>query len=444
MVKTYAMKKRFGITLILVAAAVFFGVSSCDDGANEFGRIDQKDSSIPVPSPVRVTEVRGISGGAVIKVEIPDDDNIKGVIARYNRGGKVVTTKISRYVDSLVLVGFADTGEHTAEVASFNVNEVTSSPTAVKFTPLEPAIRLAKPTLIQAFGGVKIRITGNTPKADLTICLLRDKDLGDKDKDVSEMKWEEVTTLFTAAETITLARRGLDPVEAIYGVYLRDRWGNVSDTVSMVITPLEETMLDKSKFTNAAVPDDNCKGISTYPITRLWDGSGSSAYDASYGYHFFASTDGPIPGWLTIDLGVKARLSRIATLPRIDYLIWSGAHPREFEFWGSMNPSGEYVEGNEHGFDDSWFCLGKFEQFKPSGYEADGSVGTVTPDDAQYFNAGNDFELDNEQYPHAYDELRYLRIVFANTFSTYDLGLTTGSVQFGEVTPYGQVQEVYR
>ena len=109
-----------------------------------------------------------------------------------------------------------------------------------------------------------------------------------------------------------------------------------------------------------------------------------------------------------------------------------------------MNPSGEYVEGNEHGFDDSWFCLGKFEQFKPSGYEADGSVGTVTPDDAQYFNGGNDFELDNEQYPHAYDELRYLRIVFANTFSTYDLGLTTGSVQFGEVTPYGQVQEVYR
>ena len=51
-----------------------------------------------------------------------------------------------------------------------------------------------------------------------------------------------------------------------------------------------------------------------------------------------------------------------------------------------MRSEGEKVEGNEHGFDHTWFCLGRFEQAKPSGYEPDGSVGTVTQDDVQYLS----------------------------------------------------------
>lgn len=418
-------------------------LAACEGGANEFGRIDRK-ADVPVPSPVSVTGVRSTNGGAVIKVNIPDDDNIKGVIASYVRHGVEVNTKISRYVDSLSVVGFADTQTHSVEIASFNVNEERSRAVKVDFTPLAPAIMLTTPTLIQAFGGVKIHIVGNTPKADLAVCLLRDADVSDFDKDVSRMKWEEVQTLFTAAEEITLSRRGLEPVEAIYGVYIRDRWGNVSDTVKAIITPLEEVQLPKNKFRNANLTDDNWVGNGTYPVERLWDGSGSSLYESGYGYHFAASGDGPIPMWLTIDLGVKTRISRIGTLPRIGYLIWSSAHPRDFEFWGSMNPSGQSVPGNEHGFDDSWVCLGKFTQFKPSGYDKNGLVGTVTQDDTDYFNAGNDFELDNEQWPHAYDEIRYLRIVFANTFSTFEYNQNTGSVQFGEVTPFGQIVETYR
>ena len=55
-----------------------------------------------------------------------------------------------------------------------------------------------------------------------------------------------------------------------------------------------------------------------------------------------------------------------------------------------------------------------------------------------YFNSGNDFELDPDAYPRCYDELRYLRVVFANTFATFEYGANWGSVQFGEVTPWGQ------
>ena len=367
-------------TFTLLLSAIF--ITACNDGANDFGRVDQKNDNIPAPSPVSVESVRSISGGAVIKVNIPDDDNVKGVIARYTRNGKQVNSKISRYVDSLTVVGFVDTKPHTVEIAAINVNEVESTPVKVDITPLEPAISLAKATLYQTFGGVKVRIDGNTPKENLTIVLLRDTDLSDFEKPTSQMKWEQVTTLFTAAETITLPRRGIEPVEAIFGAYLRDRWGNVSDTVKAILTPLEEVELDKDKFRDAKIKDDNCTASATkYKIENLWD----KLNDDGKGNYIFDSKQLDLPTWLTIDLGAK-----------------------------------------------------------PSGYDPDGSPGVITQDDNAYWNAGNDFEFNNEEYPHAYDELRYLRVVFIDSFGTYGFDTKSSKIQMGELTPFGQVLQEYR
>ncbi|MBR1575919.1 MAG: DUF4959 domain-containing protein [Bacteroidales bacterium] len=429
---------------ILLGAAVL--VAACDLSGNEFGRLDQTNN-VPAPSPVTVTGVRPINGGAVIKVSIPDDENIKGIIATYERGGETVNAKVSRYVDSLTVVGFADQAEHVVQVASFNVNEEQSSSVAVRFTPLPAAITTVSAELAQTFGGLKVRVHGNESHADMAVCILRDANMDDYGKPVSQMRWVEVTTLFTSSNDITLVRRGIEAEEAIFGVYFRDHWGNMTDTTIAILHPLEEVQLEKTKFRNAALADDNWVAGSTtntyYPIERLWDGSGSSAY-ADGKYWFFATGDSPLPMWFTIDLGVQARLSRIATLPRIGYVIWQGAHPRDFEFWGSLAPTGESVPANEHGFDDSWFLLGRFQQFKPSGYAEDGTVGTITAEDSDYFNAGNDFEMDPDIEAHANDPLRYLRVVIVDTFGSYELKLNTYSLQFGEVTPYGQVLESYR
>ena len=427
--------------VIIISLTVLLGLllASCDDRTNDFGRIDQLDKELPPPSPVSVTDVKPIAGGCIIKVRIPDDKNIKGVVATYERNGEVVNSKISRYVDSLRVEGYADSNEHTVEICSFNVNEDKSEPVVVTFNPETPAIQTVKSTLFASAGGVKIKIEGNEDKADLAVCLLRDADMTDVDKSVSETKWVEVTTLFTASDNIILTRRGIEPVQAIFGVYIRDRWGNVSDTTKVVLTPLEEIQIPKKNFRHFDPGDDNCFSItsesSIYPVTGLWDGSGTSTT-----YCFLAIGKCPIPCWITIDLGLTVELSRIATLPRIGYNIWSDAHPRDFEFWGSMNPSGQKGSG-EHGFDNTWFCLGKFRQFKPSGYNADGSVGTITVEDRDYFNHGNDFELDNNEYPHAFDQLRYLRIVFVDTFSTFEMPDATeaAGVQFGEITPWGQI-----
>ena len=134
-------------------------------------------------------------------------------------------------------------------------------------------------------------------------------------------------------------------------------------------------------------------------------------------------------------------------------MIFGGGAVRDYEFWGSLGnpnadgtytkPTGKVVEENEHGFDDTWFCLGKFTQAKPSGYLDNGMPGTITAEDRDTYNAGNDFELNPDEYPHCNDPLRYLRVVFANTFTTFELGhnATNRQVQTGEVTPFGMINE---
>lgn len=423
-------------SILLLSLSALLMLSSCDEGPS-FGRVDQL-ADVGEPDPVDIVNVIPTSGGAVIKVSIPDDDRIKGVVARYERNGQEVNYKCSRYMDSLVVEGFSDTNSHIVRVASFNVNEELSTDRLVEITPLTPVIKTVKAKIIEAFGGVKVNIQGNESKSNLAVCLLRCADLADSLKAVKDIRWVEVTTLFTESNDINLVRRGIESEKAIFGVYIRDNWGNVTDTIKTVLTPILEEPIYKSLFSYPKLADDNHFGISNYPVSALWDGSGSS--QVATPMHIFASDveqGSPIPGWITIDLGQIVSLNRITTLPRIGYEIWTGAHPREFEFWGSMNPTGKEGE-NEHGFDDTWFCLGKFEQVKPSGYNADGSVGTPTTEDNTAFNNGNDFEFDPIAYPHCYDELRYLRVVVANTFSTYELGSHSGQIQLGEVTPWGQ------
>ena len=440
------MKK---ISIILLCLSV---LASCSGRLGD--RVDQL-ADVPVPGPVSVKSIRSIAGGAVIKVTIPDDENLKGIVAEYVRNGQTVNSKISRYVDSLTVEGFADTNPHEIRLYSFNVNEERSEGVSVTVNPLTPAIQLVHPTLIESFGGVKVRVEGNESRSDLAICILRDPDPSHLGKPLSEMRLTEVTTLFTSSNNINLSRRGIEPVEALFGVYVRDHWGNMSDTTFCVLTPLVEVKLDTVlTFRNANIADDNCPSTnnSNYPIESLWDGSGLSQIP-----HFFASSEGnPSPCWLTIDLGLGQRtasISRVTTLPRIGYVIYGGGAVRDYEFWGSLGhlnedgtyskPTGQIVSANEHGFDDTWFCLGKFTQFKPSGYLDDGLPGTVTAEDSQAYNAGNDFELNPEEYPHCNDPLRYFRVVFANTFTTYEFGHNTSNrqVQTGEVTPFGRINE---
>lgn len=148
------------------------------------------------------------------------------------------------------------------------------------------------------------------------------------------------------------------------------------------------------------------------------------------------SHQGPIPQWFTIDLGYKASISRITKWPRANYELYSGTAPRTLEFWGSTNPN---PDGS---WDDTWHLLGKFEQFKPSGYGEGSQVGTITDEDKDYWYNKTEWELiPTDDVPDPYQVVSYVRIKTTSTFGTYGTDSQVSQVIIGELFFWGQVKE---
>ena len=52
--------------------------------------------------------------------------------------------------------------------------------------------------------------------------------------------------------------------------------------------------------------------------------------------------------------------------------------------------------------------------------------------------------MDPLVFPHAYDEIRYLRLVITDTYQTWNTANRKGAFQLEELLPFGQVLESYR
>jgi len=126
-------------------------------------------------------------------------------------------------------------------------------------------------------------------------------------------------------------------------------------------------------------------------------------------------------------------ISRMQMWPRVNE-IYAGRAVRIFQLWGSLNP-------NPNGaLDDTWTFFGEYEVQKPSGYNADGSVGTVTSADQAYFHSGMSFEVvPSEITPDPYIPIRYFRLVVIHTYDTYLTGASNGQVFIREITLWGQL-----
>ncbi len=452
------MKKLLLSFSILLLSAM--AISSCSDG----DRIDQR-GGLPLPQQPKIVDVKSVPGGAVLKFQIPDDPYLKGIVATYERNGAMVESRISRYLDTLMVEGYADLQEHAVEVRSFNADDVKSEAQTVKITPLEAPISTAKYEFFEAFGGFKVKIKNNPTKAQLALVVQADTLNADQDLTYEQRKWKDVSTLFMSNDSVVLTRRGMSAVPTVLAVHLRDNFGNVSPTQLVKITPKAEAQLDKSKFKHYPVgkyPVDLAKlqpGADNFVldgnggnVSALWDNVTTGT-----GRFFLAAKGCPIPTWLTIDLGVGEEgtvLSRIKTYPRSDYLPFQAGNIRQWEFWGiyedprkdlTENPASpsdpDYKE--RHGFSKGWVLLSKGEQYKPSGYAPDGTVDGWTSEDREYYLYNTEYEVDNSNplTPHAYNKIRYLRIVVINTFATWQYPATTGSWFIGEITPWGQVNK---
>jgi len=407
------MKKIFFyIALVLVIVA-----------CKEEGRIDYIDENAPAPATVEVVDVENTPGGAIIKFKIPNDNNLLGVKAVYERNGEMVEKKASLYVDTIVVEGFGNTQSQDIKLFSIGKNEKISAAVSAKITPLPPPVRSVDFDVQSGFGGVIVELDKNKTNADLSLVLMADT--------LGNGKYVDMQTFHTKSDKIKFPRRGLKTQPTKFGVYLRDRWNNKSDTLFRELTPIEEQKIPSDLFRNANLPTDyfeTAGGSDGYKLENLWLGA-----DASDQTFYASSHIAPIPNWFTIDLGRKVKLSRIQKWPRPDYELYSSTAPRVFQVWGSDNPN---PDGS---WDDSWFLVAELEQFKPSGYGEGREVGPITDEDRDYWYNRTEFDImPTEQAPDPYRPLTHVRIKILSTFQTYGTESDKSQVLIGQLVFWGQ------
>lgn len=420
----------------LIMTAILTLTISCA----EEGRIDQVDTSSYIPEKATIISNTSIPGGAIIKYSIPDDKHLRGVKVVYKRNGKVCEASASRYVDSLKIEGFGDTGEHDAQLFSIGYNDRLSEPTGFTFRPETPVILTAQLSLSAVFGGVKVHLDGNEIGSDLAVILIQDSLLVDEGKKPSEMEWEDVYTFHTNLTDIDLVRRGMKPKTKLFGAYLRDRWSNCSDTVYCKLSPLEEYELPRTGVWKiVTLPGDETEVLnnsySYYAHDHLFDGGWANK--GAMGFN-----KGKRDRWITVDMTYVASFSRHRLMQRSNVTtVDTDWNPWHWQIWGSMDPN---PDGS---WDDSWYLLGDFTQYKPSGILPDGSgYGTFTPEDTEWIRNINEYEFQvTEQIPDPYRLCRYIRLRlldnYTSAFTVYDEEPNNVGYMVGELILYGSQEE---
>ncbi|MEI2274521.1 DUF5000 domain-containing lipoprotein [Sphingobacterium sp. ML3W] len=328
---------------MLYAGLLFVGtIGSCRK--TEVGTMDKSDKQ--APGPVSNAQVENLNGAAKITYNLPQDDDLLYIRAEYTtKQGIVRNTKVSRYLDSVVLQGFADTDVYEARLYAVDKSENVSVPLLVKVHPKTPPFELVKQKLVAsaAFGGLDVGYQ-NVTESDVAIVILANDKLGN---------FAPLKTLNTKLKTGTFGARNLAAVETRFGLMVRDRWGNLSDTTYVTLKPFFEAQLDRTKMKGLNINGTDAKNYPGNEVEYLFDGDVSN----KTAYHTIDPVS--MPQWFTFDMGQTAKLSRLVWFMRQGWYFHLH-NPRKVEIWGSNNPSPD-------GSFTNWILLAEHEQIKPSG-----------------------------------------------------------------------------
>ncbi|TDQ08904.1 DUF4959 domain-containing protein [Pedobacter metabolipauper] len=376
------------VFLILGIAAI----QSCKED------LDFKEPSIidkTVPGVVSNISVENLSGKAKISYSIPADKNLLYVKAVYTLAtGQAIEVRSSSYNNSLMVEGFADTKEHEITLYSVSRSEVLSDPVAVKVTPLEaPIWKVFKSMVIlNAFGGYNLAAE-NPTKGNISILVM-------KKNVIREFEVDNQKSVFTSTDVILSKIRGLDTTSSQFAFFVKDRWGNSTDTLYKDIKPIFEAELSITKFRTLVLPGDAPQVTNgAVGIPGIWDGK--------YGWPYTSFTHqvngGPLPHMITFDTGVLAKLSRVWIRPFPEGTRWYYLSTmKKFEIYGSVSPN---LTG---ALDGSWILLGTYELNKPSGLP----YGTDSAEDQATAAAGFSWDVDLTA-----PKIRYLRIRCIENFA---------------------------
>lgn len=350
------------------------------------------------------TVISNFAGGSEIKFVLPPESNALYVEAEYDIGnGTIFKRKSSIYTDTLKIDGFIKEGTFDVALRAVSRAEERSEPMIVKVSPKPPpfihAFESAQVT--PDFGGVLVRLD-NPTEADLATVLLVKDENGE---------WKSLTSNYSASENIVFNVRGMEAKETEIALTVRDKFQNFSDTLYWKGTPILEEEIDKSKFKEKRLANDQPDAWG-WLMPNLWNNRATEP-----GFHTPEHPPGGMPQWFTIDLGQIVSLSRFVIYQRMGEYVYSHGNPRTFELYGTAEeptPSGEW--------DEKWIHMGAYEVIKPSGQ----LPGLNSQADIDAAAKGHEFD-----FPAGVPQIRFLRFKINSVWAA-------GFFHLMEITLYGQ------
>jgi hypothetical protein len=399
------MKKIVLFIAVFLPAIVFNG---CKEDPVERTMLDKT-----IPGQVQNPVLQTLPGGARITYSLPDDKDLMYVKAVYTLNGVEKNATAAIYDKYLEVAGFGTTDEQTIRLYCVDMAENHSAPVILKFRPDTPPIRQIEETIrMQAiFGGIQINWE-NLKNAQISMYFLAADSVGDL---------FTADVLYTSIKDGEFKLRGFPAEKRRFGVYVRDRWDNRSDTTWGELTPYFEKELDRNKFKRYILPGDNdtdFAGVLTFD--KLWDGQNGENTET-----YWHTSIGRDPMLFTIDLGTEAKMSRYTLWHRLNYE-YKQYCPKRWKVYGTNKIKPEtaenYWKAAEGGWKTDWTLLVDCYSFKPSGEFND-----ITQEDRDYGKAGFEFDMPLDAPP-----VRYLRFHVTETWS----GSTM--LHFGELKFWGE------
>jgi len=366
------------------------------------------------PDIVTGARVENLNGSARVIYKLPSSKNLLYVLARYNINDKTVReTKASYYTDTITVDGFARAKEYEIILYAVSRANIMSDPVVVKVNPKTPNYLLINSNLAITpdFGGANF-YGFNPNKVPVAVHVISYND--------TTKKYDEQEPEYISNDTVNVSVRGFAVKPVKFGVFTTDRFGNVSDTIYKTLTPLFETLLDKSKFYTYHLTSDS-------PIGYGWE----------FRYFFDGSTGDP--GWHTLSnplkigtfgLGTMAKISRLVLWNRLPD-IYGYQNTRAFTIWGSTkdNPQ-DYTPWPKNSVPGTvagdWVNMGNFVYPNPpSGLPAN----QANAADIAFGAAGVNFKM-----PNIAPAVKFIRFECTQTWAGLDY------VHAKEISLYGSPQ----
>lgn len=388
--------------ICIVSAATLLTGCKEDDNLKPYG-----DNDGAAPAAVSNIRVRNYPGGAVIRYDLPGDADLAYVKAEFfSTDQQKREVRASQYVDSLVVEGFGDTREYDILLYAYDHFENRSEGVSVKVQPLTPPVHTIFESLRYTvdFGGFLIEYE-NPTKSDIAIYVVQ--------HDAASGDFDYYDAYYTRTASGTYPVRGLPDKENEFGIYVRDRYNNYSQTLYFTATPYREDVLDKKLFQLVKYPGDTSWAEYSGNPINMWDGQVNE--------HVYAHTGYPVdfPHCITIDLGVDVRLSRMHEWQRSR---WEHGSWKRFEVYGCA----ELPAPSDDDLFAGWTLLGDFESIKPSGLP----LYQNSDEDLERYAEGEDFAFMRD-----IPLVRYVRIAVTMSWS----GMLCSTVS--EISFWGDIRQ---